>query len=195
MQLATSITIGILTATAAADITWDEFTDGDLSGNPDAPTPVSFGVGGNTIIGSMSAPDDVRDYITFEIADGQALVGLLQHQYEDLDIGGPGNTGFHAINEGATSWIPDADTIGFFLGGDHMDAEAPGTDLLPDLANANLGGTGFTIPLGPGTYTYLVQQTGPELTGYTLEFVVTPSPGAVALLGLAGLPLLRRRRG
>lgn len=189
---------GLLTAaasgTALADITWDEFADGDLSGNPDAPTALSFGLGGNTIIGSMAAPDDVRDYITFVIEPGHALVALLQHQYQDLDTGGPGDVGFHAINEGDTSWIPDADTIGFFLGGDHMGPETPGTDLLPDLANANLGGTGFAVPLGPGTYTYLVQQTGVENTGYTLEFVVTPAPGGLALLGLAGAPVLRRRR-
>lgn len=38
-------------APALADITWDEFVDGALSGNPDTPTPLVLGLGSNTVIG------------------------------------------------------------------------------------------------------------------------------------------------
>ncbi len=184
-----------LTATAAfADVRWNEFVHGDLSSDPDAPTPLVFALGGNTIIGSVLGPDDRRDYITFDVPAGMALAALYQHQYVDLDSGGPGNLGFHAINEGNTSWIPDQNTVGFFLGSNHMFPEVPGTDVLPQLADIPFGGIGFDIPLGPGTYTYLIQQTGPDNTGYTLEFWLIPTPPSAAALALATPALLRRRR-
>lgn len=188
------LAIGLVAGAAWADDVWDEFLDGDLSTDPGAPTPLVFGLGGNTVIGSVHSPDDTRDYITFEVPDGMGLVALLQHQWEDLDTGRPGNTGFHAINAGSTSFIPGNDTIGFFLGADHMSPVDPGTDLLPNLANANVGGTGFEIPLGPGTYSYLVQQTGTQNTGYTLEFVLVPGPGGLAVVAVGAIGLLRRRR-
>jgi hypothetical protein len=181
---------------ASADIVWNEFDDGDLSGNPDAPTPLVFAMGGNTIIGSIQAPNDIRDYITFTLDPGQFLARLLLHQYEDLDTGGPGNRGFHAIIEGDTSFIPDGGNIHLFLGSAHLDPEPPGTDILPNLAAAQTGGQGFDVPLGPGTYTYHVQQTGTQRTGYTLEFVIVPAPGAFALFGagaLWGIACRRRR--
>jgi len=189
-----AIVCTLAAAPASADVVWNEFNSGDLSSNPDAPTPLVFEMGGNTIIGSVHAPDDVRDYITFTLVDGQFLLRLLLHQYEDLDTGGPGNRGFHAIIEGDTSFIPDGGNIHLFLGSAHLDPEPPGTDLLPNLAAAQTGGQGFDIPLGQGTYTYHVQQTGTQNTGYTLEFIIVPAPGALALLGLSAVVTRRRRR-
>jgi hypothetical protein len=63
------------------------------------------------------------------------------------------------------------------------------------LASAPLGGTGFEVPLGAGTYTYLVQQTGPQQTGYSIEFNVTPEPSGLlfVLIGL-GAVVSRRQR-
>jgi hypothetical protein len=91
----------------------------------------------------------------------------------DLPGGGPGNRGFHAINAAPPASSPGAATAGSFLGGDHLDAAPPGTDLLPALADGMPAGTGFTAPLGPGTYSYLIQQTGPQISGYSLKFVVS----------------------
>lgn len=160
------------TAAGAQVLTWDESIDGDLSTDPDMPTPVTFVEGGNTIRGQMQDPDDTRDYITFTIADGQQLTSVLLNQYQDVDSGGPGDRGFVAVNEGDTSFIPGFDTGDLFLGGAHLDPDPVGTDYLAILAGAPQAGTGFTPPLGPGTYSFLVQQTGPELTAYELEFVI-----------------------
>ena len=158
---------------------WDEDVDGDLSDDPDAPTPLVFAPGANTIVGSMQSPDDTRDFITFTVMPGQQLTGLLLQRYIDLDTGGDGDRGFHAINEGPTSFIPGPDTADLFLGGAHLDPAPPGTDLLPVLGMAPQAGTGFEPPLGPGTYSYVVQQTGPELTGYTLDFVIEADGDAI----------------
>ncbi len=164
----------LLAAAANAQVTaWDEAVDGDLSGDPDAPTPITLEPGVNILSGRMQDPADTRDYINFTIPEGQQLVAVLLQQYEDVDSGGPGDRGFVAVNEGLTSVIPGFDTpVDFFLGGAHLDPDPAGTDYLAILGTAPQTGAGFTPPLGPGDYTWLTQQTGPELTAYSFEFVV-----------------------
>lgn len=179
---------------ARAAIVWSEAINGDLSSNPAAPTPILFQPGSNILDGIVFTGPDTRDYITFTIAPGQSLVSLRLLVYDDLETETPddGNTGFHAINLGATSFIPDESTIGSFLGGNHLSTPVD-TDLLPLLAAAPLGGSGFEIPLGPGTYSFLVQQTGPQQTGYSIEFNVTPEPSGL-LFVLIGLGTVVSRR-
>ena len=183
-----------LAAPASAVTVWDESIDGDLSTDPSAPTPISFEVGTNTIIGSVQTPSDTRDYITFTIPSGQELSELLLQQYEDLGVGGPGNRGYLAINEGDTSFIPAGATADLFLAGIHLDPAPAGTDLLPILESAPINGSGLSVPVGPGTYSFVVQQTGPQLTGYTFDFVLVPEPGTAGLLALGLVGLARRRR-
>ncbi len=194
------------TFSARAAVVHDETTDGDLSGDPEAPTALAFDAGGNIVTGSMGAPDDVRDFITFTVPSTHSLTGLLLLAYEDAATGGPGNRGFHAINLGATSFIPGPETGDFFLGGAHLDPEPSGTDLLPILAAAPEAGIGFSVPLDPDTYSYIIQQTGTDLTDYSIEFIVEQRPIVeiptvnslglvlfVALLTIAAATMLRRR--
>lgn len=162
---------------------WDETVNGDLSSDPLTPTTINFAAGDNEISGSVQASGDTRDYFTFTLLAGQQLVGIELLNYTDLNTLGPGNRGFHAINAGATSFIPGGGTAGNFLGGDHLDATD--VDLLSNLAAATLAGTGFSSPLGAGTYTYLVQQTGPQLTGYEINFQVVPLPAMWPLFAAA----------
>jgi len=61
------------------------------------------------------------------------------------------------------------------------------------------GTTGFTPPLGAGTYTFLIQQGDPSTTGYrfnmTVRPVQVPEPGSsLCLLGMGGLAILALRR-
>jgi hypothetical protein len=167
--------VALLVAASCAPLDYDEAVDGDLSSDPGAPTPLHFSPGKNLVTGRVttSAPADTRDFLTFTIHHGTALTALRLVSYRDLPDGAPGNRGFHAINAGPTSFVPSAATAGNFLGGDHVDGTAEGTDLLPALADGTPAGTGFTVPLGPGTYSYVIQQTGPQVTGYTLEFVIS----------------------
>jgi hypothetical protein len=192
----------VLVGRAQAAIVWSENLNGDLSTNPAAPTPIVFQLGSNVINGSVFTGNDTRDYITFTLPAGFELVSLRLLEYDDLNTGTPndGNTGFHAINLGSTSFIPSDSTAGNFLGGDHLNPTI-GVDLLPDLAiggsaGGGHAGTGFTVPLQADTYSYLVQQTGPQLTGYSIEFNVVPEPSSVVLL-LAGVGAVasRPRRG
>lgn len=182
----------VLALPASANVIWDEDTTGDLSSDPSAPTRITLGLGSNIIAGTVVTDTDVRDYVTFTLASGQALGSLLLLEYLDVPGGGPADRGFHAINAGSTSVIPGPSSADFFLGGAHLNAAPAGTDLLPGLADG-IAGSGFSIPLGPGTYTYLVQQIGPEKIGYRLDLVVIPEPSTALLVG-AGLCLLGNGR-
>lgn len=186
----TALVVCMMTVSASLALNYVESVDGDLSGDPLIPTPISFDLGSNNVSGSMGGAD-VRDYLTFTIPAGQELSELILVTYEDLDIGGPGNTGYHSFNVGPTSEIPDGGNVGSFLAGDHLDPPS-GVDLLSELATNPLIGTGITAPLGSGTYTYLIQQTGIENTGYALDFVITPEPSTLLLLALSAVAFRSR---
>lgn len=187
-----AVLLGLNGAANAASV-WDESINGDLSNDPAAPTPVTFMVGDNLVSGTMGAPDDARDYLSFSIGPGQSLVALI---LMDLTSEMGDLVGFHALNAGDSSFIPGPDTADSFLGGNHLDDSDICDDLLPDLAAAPLAGTGFDVPLGPGTYSYVIQQTGMDLNSYSLKFQVVPVPAAAWLFGsaLGLLGWLRRRQ-
>ncbi|MCR9093991.1 MAG: PEP-CTERM sorting domain-containing protein [bacterium] len=185
----------VLSFAAGGAQAYTETTDGEFSADPLAPTPVDVAPGSNLFTGSVAAPEDVRDYWTFTIDPGELLTAIQLVSSEDGTTGGAPDRGFIALHPGATAAIPGGSTIGGFLGGDHLDAIDAGTDVLLNLAGAPLGGTGFTAPLGPGDYAFLIQQTSGQIIAYTFDFVVIPEPGTALLLGLglAGLSARRRR--
>ncbi|HMO16023.1 MAG TPA: PEP-CTERM sorting domain-containing protein [Pirellulaceae bacterium] len=173
-----------------ADIVWDESVNGDLSGDPLGPTPLTYGIGANTIIASVSEPDgDLRDYITFSIGPNQFLTSLT------LDAFSPNGFSFQGINAGNTSYIPDFGTAGNFLGLDFVSDSMVGTNMLLGLSLGDYGSIGFAIPLGEGTYSYVFQELTPgESRNYQITFHVVPEPASAGLSCLAGLFLLTRRR-
>ena len=187
--------LSLVSLSAGAATVHDESVDGDLSSDPFAPTALSIGVGSNLVLGTMQASGDTRDYFTFSIGADQALSSIFLRDYTDVASSSPGDTGFAGIIAGTTSFIPNGATVSNFLGTNHVVPAQVGTDILLALAGAPFGGTGFTPPLGPGDYTFLIQQTGNELTAYSLDLILVPEPGTALLLmgGLAGLAAQRRR--
>ncbi|MEO0972185.1 MAG: VPLPA-CTERM sorting domain-containing protein [Pseudomonadota bacterium] len=185
-------------ATSALAVTYDESIDGDLATDPGTPTFIDFDAGSNLVSGSVAAPGDTRDFLTFTLEANERLVSIVLLDYTDLDNGGPGNRGFIALNEGATSGIPGETDADFFLGGIHLDPNL-GQDLLLSLATDSITGSDpFSVPLGAGSYSVVIQQTGPQLTGYAVDFqvAVVPVPAAAWLFGagLLSLGAMRRRR-
>lgn len=175
------VTAASLSGVVNAATIWDESVDGNLSTDPGAPTSVTFSAGSNTITGTVGGPGNIGDYITFTLGSDQGLTGLVLLEFDSTF----GNDRiFHGLNLGPTSFIPSPATQDNFLGGNHVNAFEVGTDLLPGLA-VPLVGSGFEVPLGAGTYSYLIQQTDSDPTNYSLDFQVVPVPAALWLFGSA----------
>ena len=143
------IVLALLTLGAAplnAQLAYDEAVSGDLSSDAANPTSVAFGIGSNTVTGSVVNPADTRDYITFTIPPGQFLTALTLVNYDAVND----NRAFHLLNEGSTSFEPSpAPPIGSVFGSMHLDEIDEGTDTLPEMAASSGNfGTGFTTPLG-----------------------------------------------
>jgi len=170
--LATVLLLGVLAVPAMGATIWDEGTNGELSGDPATPTLITFADGSNTIIGTCHGNIDVsnpvdRDYITFTVPPGMILSHLWLHTWD------PDDYGFMSFNAGSTSFIPSGATNASFLSGIHLNGEDVTQDLMVFFRDRKV--TTNALPqaaLGPGTYCWLVQQLGPFVESYNVEFVI-----------------------
>ncbi len=170
----------------AAPVTADDYTesiDGDLSDDPAAPTVLALSIGSNTVTGTVQESDNIaggdRDFITFTVPHGQTLTAI------NLAIWDTNDNGFIAINDGATGFIPGAGTIGDFLAGTHVGTGDLGDDLLEALQTRSLTTNALSVPsLGPGTYTFVIQQVSAVLQGYSMDLVLTESNRQVQVLSV-----------
>jgi hypothetical protein len=183
---------------AHGEVVYDEATMGDLSADNTLPTPVffQFQPGTNTVVGEIS--DGTADIFTFEIAEGYQLSSLVLSGYDQPDdrmfvamsAGDQFPSSFDEVND---PFFPDtSEWLGSLLIGD--------ADLNNDVlaligGPQNLGGTGFTPPLGSGEYSFYIQQTG-DVTSYSLDFNVTavPEPSTTFACGLALIVVIGYRR-
>lgn len=174
----------------AIDFHESTLPSGDFSNLASAPDPLAFSVGSNLVIGSVVGGTDRPDFIRFTVAPGQQLVALRLASYI------PDNLGFHALTPGAQSFDPSTASPPAGVttwAGNHVGTETDGTDLLPTFnPGATITGPGLSTPLGPGTYSYVMQQTGSPAVSYRMEFVVSgpsnvPALGAWAVTAAAGL--------
>jgi hypothetical protein len=174
---------------AQAATVWNESTDGDLSNDRLAPSPLGLASGSNVVqatVGDGGMGID-RDYFSITVPTGAALTGLTFTPYTSVS----GGSSFIALEAGPQMTVtPTGAGIADLLGFTHYGNDAIGFDLLPLLAS------GLNGVLPGGIYTLWVQETGGPAT-YGIDFTVTPVPlpGATVLLvsGLFGLAGLRRR--
>lgn len=147
-----------------------------FSNDPANPTALTFDVGDNTVSGQVADPRNIRDFFTFSVPDGHELTGIF---LTDWTAAGD-NLGFAHIDEGNTTVIPTQETALDFLGGAHVNQAlfGPTDNMLTALSQAAQGGTGFDIPLPSGDYTFNMQQTGPQESGYTVTFVIEEQASA-----------------
>lgn len=147
----------------------NETTDGDLSTDPNAPTSLLLSVGSNLLTGTTGNIGGIvdRDYVTFNIPPGFALTGLNLLGFN------PNNLAFASFNTGTTSFVPSGATALLFLAGIHIDGSMLGTNLMPVFVSTSVTGNSLPAPmLGPGDYTFLIQQTSPITQSYILDFIL-----------------------
>ena len=181
---------------AGAAVVHDEGVNGDFSDNPAAPTSLgTLAVGESEVIGDtvrdLTGVFD-RDYLTFTIGTGKLLTAIMLNDYQAAGD----NLGFIGLYAGSSASTPAGanPTLAELLGGAHINSAVAG-DIFPLIENL-FGEDKFDRPLGPGDYSILLQQTGPQFTEYQVGFVVTPIPAALPLLlsAVAGLAVAAHRR-
>ncbi|MEM9064498.1 MAG: hypothetical protein AAGB51_03295 [Planctomycetota bacterium] len=193
-----AIALGTASAAASAQLVFDEAALGDFSTDPGAGTVLNFGLGENIVRGAMgnsnavntdfSNPTGDRDFFTFTVGSGQSVTSI------ELIDWGVANTGFIAIDEGTSSVIPSFTTDAQLLAGILVNTNDLGTNLLEEFTTGAVTGNSLAAPLlGPGTYTFVVQQTTNITHSYGLAFTLVPSPAAASVLGLGVLGARRRR--
>lgn len=171
-----------------ADVVWDEDIDGSLS--TDRFNTTNFGTlseGSNNMI--CDTQSGISKFFTFTIAEGEELAAIILDDWiseDDLGFLGVVTGDFFSVD-------PTNPDVTQLLGYVHHGETYVGEDILPAMG-AGPGSIGFTGALGPGDYSFWIRQGGAELTTQDMNFVVTPAPGALALLGLGGIAA-RRRRG
>jgi hypothetical protein len=204
-----SAAVCALLATALAKATiYNEAVSGDLSNNKAAPTALPLTPGLNSVIGTVNGFDngDGQDWVSFTIPTGFVMTSYVNAKYDSTDP--QGFTGFQF----GSSFSGDEFMAGSYAGYAHFGTAATnpdgtppastvGVNLLPLMADPSFapGTTGFTPPLGAGTYTFLIQQGNPFTTGYRFNMnvraVQVPEPGSsLCLLGMGGLAILALRR-
>ena len=173
---------------AAAGTVWNEFgPQGDLSNDRLAPTLLSLSSGTNSVTGAVTAGE--RDYFRITVPDGASLAQIVLAAY------GTNNRGFFAIQEGTQITVdPAAASAAPLLGYVHTAGTLRGTDILDDMG-AGFGAMQFTPPLGPGDYSFWMQQVNAVLTTYTFDLVIVPEPSVASLFaaGLVALAIARHR--
>lgn len=192
--------VGLASSAFAATV-YDEAVSGDLSNTGLSPTGVAlslgsnevFGATGSAVVGGVLVFD--RDYFTVTVPAGFQLASLVQ--LPGTLTSGLSFLGVEAGSQVTVSPTP-ADATGL-LGWVHYSAATSGADLLPIMGVPDFGSTGFVPPLGPGDYSFWIQElaVGRFPYGFDLEITRVPAP-PTAIMAVAGFAMiafaLRRRR-
>jgi hypothetical protein len=183
----------------AQTVLWNEASNGDLSNNQAAPNAFTLPFGASTITGTVTGGGvDPQDWVALTVPPGGALTSLVLSSYSSTDV--QGFTGFQT----GSSFVGSVNTPSNYTGYTHYGTGANngsgpvnlvGQNLLPIMADPTQdpGAIGFAPPLGPGTYTFLIQQLG-AATNYQFTYTVSavPEPGSLLLSGMAGLAAISR---
>ena len=199
-----SLPVG-LGSSAFGGTLWNSAVNGPLSTSGLAPTALGpLTLGDNDVFattGSSAAGVIDQNFFVVTVPVGFALASITELQ--GTEVGG--DASFIGLEAGPQVTVGSnpataAGLLGFTL---YTPAEI-NTNILPLMAVAADGSSGFTAPLGPGQYSFWIQEGGTMGTfpfGFDLGLVSTasvPEPGTLttSLIGLAILSpvLLRRRR-
>lgn len=168
---------------------YSEAVNGDLSNDGLNPTAISLTAGSNDIIGTTggaTAPN-TRDYFTVTVPSNLRLVSLIERAGTQA-----GNVGFLGLQSGLQVTLPPTTTTAAgLLGWIHYAPTANDIDILPTIGIPANGSSGFVPPLGPGNYTFWLQDSSPGTFLYDFNIVLAsvpePSAAGLMMIGLIAL--------
>ncbi|MFO1499883.1 MAG: hypothetical protein U1G07_16070 [Verrucomicrobiota bacterium] len=188
-QLCTVLALALGSQAAFAVVIHDEAVNGDFSGSGTSPKALgALGLGNNEVYGTtgrdFAGTRDI-DYFSFSIPAGYQLSEMR------LLKAAPGSTGFAGLQAGGQVTLPsNASSAAGLLGWVHYTDGQIGTDILDDIGTAGNGASGFSPPLGAGTYALWVQDGNPGPLPYGFNFVVSPVPDVGSGMSELGLAIL-----
>lgn len=187
--LAICLALTAAVSSSYAAVVYDETVSGDLSGLLGSPTSLSVSSGANTVIGEIGANGNSgatngsdADYFSLTVPSGGSLDTLTVDSY--VPAGSSGSSFFGYTLGTSFSGQGFGDVDGFTL------INAASGDVLSSLAGGSLG---------PGTYSFWLQETAPTTVEYQLTIGITttviPEPAtAVLISGCLAALVFRRRR-
>jgi hypothetical protein len=170
---------------------YDEVLSGDLSNSGLSPTSLIVTTGANEVFGTTGtgANGADRDYFRFTVPNGLELTAIVVLPGTET-----GNQlSFFGVQSGSQVTVdPNAGSAAGLLGWTHYNA-ANG-DIINDISIPFLGSTGFTPPLGAGTYSFWIQELSQGAYNYGFKFEIQPAsapvpdagPGLLGYLGVVG---------
>lgn len=171
MRLILALLGTVMFSSTALAAGYMEKKSGDLSNDGLNPTAVKVKLGDNVIEGDDGTHAGVtdRDYFTIKIAKGQQLSAIV---LDPKTVVG-GNVSFIGVQKGKQVTVaPVGGNPADLLGWTHFGTDDEGTDLLPAICTG-AGAQGCTPPLGPGTYSFWVQELATCDCHYRFVFTVT----------------------
>jgi hypothetical protein len=182
---------------------WNSAVDGPLSTSGLAPTALGpLTVGSNDVFATTgSSPTGVVDlnYFVITVPTGFALGSITE--LPGTEVGG--SLSFIGVEAGPQVTVsPNATSAAGLLGWWHYGPADINTNILPLMGIPSDGSSGFTPPLGPGQYSFWVQELSPGTFPFAFDFglvstasVPEPETFTISLIGLAVLvPVLLCRR-
>lgn len=174
-------------STAHGAVVYDESVDGNFSNSGLSPTVVHVDLGSNLISGStgFGAAGVDRDYFSLTVPTGAMLSSLIVLPGTTVS----GDVSFIGVQRGPQVTVPsDTTTASGLLGWMHYGSGNINRDILPRIGMGQ-DATGFTPPLGPGTYSFWVQDFDPGPVTYNYDLRLTamaavPEPETHALLAV-----------
>ena len=152
---------------------FDESVSGEITDDPNNPLPLQLEPGENQFGASVVAGD--IDYITINVPANMVLSAINLDSYESLD-----DQSFMGLQSGSVfTELPAEPNVANLLGFSLFGTASVGTDLLPNIA-AGQGAIGFTPPLQAGDYSFWIQETGEDVSSFSVTFVVTDADAVVA---------------
>jgi len=183
-----------------AGIIYNESSSGDLANAGGTPTFIGFSSGSNQVIGSTGRSSSTaaidRDYFTFTVPVGLDLVSITP--LPGTQVNGP--ISFIGLQAGNSFTVPPTQTDATgLLGWWHYSTADIGQDILSKMAIPSMGSSGFTPPLGPGSYSVWIQDFSVPTVNYGFDFELQaiPEPGTflpVAFVAAGTTVWLRLRR-